>query len=431
VRPHGSAAAPSFLTALSLRQPFAIVDLGSAYAKALVLTYGPTAAWSVVGAGSVCYTNRQERLGPEALPQRLHAGLEALDQARRRTPSLCGRVVTPMLVAVTAVQEEVFLACRRSEVSRRRPMRPIEMRDATHAATLADAACMQQARGWPPGEQSGPPLAWLGPIWQASYVDGHGVTGPLGFRGKTLASESTHAFAAGAAIEPLRRWAKAQAAQSVLLPEAAGAAELLRKRSPCLLVDAGGRRTDFYLRAADGALRHTRVPLGGSYFSRWIALAGAISPSRAEGVKLAYGEGRLRPRSVEKMQALTRRALGGYARRVGVAIGALGPGCPTTWLACGGGSLLPEWSCLPAAIVDASMCRFDRRPDLAPLRLSDSSNNVIAGPERLQPCHWLSLGLARYLVRLSLDEAAAQEARRGATLASKAGFEVASEWLSL
>lgn len=420
--------AGTLLEAVSAGAPFAALDLGTTHAKALVAQFGPASTWNVVGAAGVGYTDRHGAQGPALAQERERGAVEALAAARRRCLALSGRSLAPPHCAVAVPNDAVTLVSHRRETARRRPDREIAAGEARSLALQATSANLRQARQTMQGLGKRP--VWLGQVWSACTVDGQAVTNMVGFRGSAVAVETVQAFAAAAAVEPLRRWARAHDLVPTLLPEALAAAELARRRPACLLIDAGGQRTDVYLRTVDGRFRHLWLPLGGHYFSRWLSLNGGLAPATAERLKLAYAAGRLRPRGHAKVQAVMLRAFAVWAERLAEALASAATPIPRWWLATGGHSLLPESRRLPGALADASMTGLERYPDLEPLTLADVSTPLVAGPETLQPGHSIAFGLAQYAVRLTLDDEALALMRRAAILAAWAGFEVSSEWLS-
>ena len=215
------------------------------------------------------------------------------------------------------------------------------------------------------------------------------------------------------------------------LPEALAFAELLRRRRPGVLLDAGGQRCDLYLKGTDGSLHWQGIPLGGHYFTRVLCAGAALSPARAERVKLAYAGGRLRARSRLRVSAMLRRAASVWFARVGEALAPMPDPIPGLWLLSGGHSRLPECSRLPAALADASMSRLESHPSLEPLTYGEAGLPLIPGPETLLPSHAVCFGLAQWVARLAGDGHALSHLRRLAMAAAREGYEVASAWLNL
>ena len=411
-------------------QPFGVVDYGTAYAKAIVVHFGPASSWNLVGAGSICYGSRQTRASLALGPEQQQAATEALRQAQSRSLSLSGRLIAPKAVVVSVPADMLTLQTYRWEMKRRRPLRPVDASEAADSLSQAHNASLSQAASHMYDAASPGRPVWLGTVWSAWFVDRRSVTSAAGFRGETIAVSTTQATTSTAALDSLRNMPPSFAAAAVFLPEPLGIAELLRRRQPCLLFDAGAQRTGVYLRSADGNLHCTSVATGGHHFNRWLSLAGGLSPSRAEKVKLAYAEGRLHPRGSLRVRAVVQRAYAAWAKRLVAALDTAGWPLPGAWYATGGHSHLPEWAALPGIVADASMSRLERYPNLEPLPLDDCAGPIVSGPERLQPCHSVAWGLAQYLVRLSHDEQALAELRQASALAAKAGFEVSSEWLT-
>lgn len=433
-----------------------MVDFGTAYAKAIVVHFSPAQAWHVVGAGNICYGNRQLPASPVLLPEQRQAATEALQQAQERSLSLCGRRIAPRAIIVSVPADMLTLHTYRWEMKRRHSLSLIDASEAADALSQAHSASLSQAalheRTANPDSQP----VWLGTIWAAWFVDEHNVTSAIGFRGATLAVSVTQAITSASAFSSLRSWSSELGVAVVFLPEPLGIAELLRRRQPRLLLDAGAQRTGIYLQCADGQFHYSSIPTGGHYFNRWLSLAGGLSPSRAEKVKLAYAEDHLHHRSSMKVRLIMQRAFAAWAKRLTAALPAVSGALPGTWVIAGGHSRLPEWAILPGIIANASMSRLERYPTLELLSFDDCAGPIVSGPEKLQPCHAVAWGLAQYSVRLSYrakqafssaqysgqvfkrlgrkalpdEEQALMELRQIATLAAKTGFEVPSEWLT-
>lgn len=417
-------AGDSALAAVRDGRAFAAIDLGSTYAKCIIAQFGPASAWNTAGAGSVCYTSRQVSDDSGVLVDRLAAGVESLRQAQERAIALSGRAAATADCVVAVPMSAVSLRSGQAELERQRPTRPVEDEEATMLARRAAVSGLRRQEG-------GQPEAWLGPLWTRWTVDGRSVTSPVGFRGEHLAARVTHAFAAADVVSILIAWAEAQDLSALALPEALAFGELLRQRRPAVVLDAGGQRSDVYVKTASGDLYWLGVGLGGHYFTRVICAGAGLSPARAEGVKLAYAAGRLRARSRMRLSVMMRRAAAVWYTRLSEAVAGSAVTMPGGWLLCGGHAAMPECSRLPAALADASMSRLESYPSLEPLTYGEAGLPLTPGPEALSPSHAVCFGLAQWVVRLARDEQSLSELRRLALAAAREGYEVSSTWLTL
>lgn len=412
------------LAAVRASEPFAAIDLGTTYAKSLIAQRGPALTWNTAGASAVCYTSRQLADDSALQNDRFAAAGEALRLAGERAISLSGRAAHVSTCVMAVPMAAVTLCKGQAEVSRTASSTAV---DEAEAIALAQQAAMAAVRRRDRASRQ----AWLGPVWTRWSVDGRHVTSPLGFVAHQLGVEATHALAASESVAALHRWGDSQGLTVLPLPEALAFAELLRGRRPCLVLDAGGQRCDLYLRSRDGALHWHGVPLGGHYFTRVLCAGAAMSPARAERVKLAYSNERLRARSRLRVGAMMRRAAVVWYTRMGEALASLPEPLPGLWLASGGHSSLPECSRLPASYADASMSRLESHPRLEPLAYGETGLPLVPGPEVLLPSHAVCFGLAQWVARLAEDEHSLSHLRRLALAAAREGHEVSSAWLTL
>mgnify|MGYP005852695721 CR=1 FL=1 len=420
----------SIIAAIREGRAFAVVDLGTTHAKALVLHKGPASLWNVVGASVVPY-GRTGR-GPEPLltPAQCQAATEALQQAANRSPSLAGRLVSPTECLVAVPNAHVILSSYRWETNRPHPSKDIDRREQGDLVERARAAALQDAATHLQREFGQASFAWLGFLWCNHSVEGQAVTSLEGFRGKSVAVHLVQAFALTGTTESLSAWAEEEGLRSTLVPEPAWATVLLRKSLPCVLLDGGGLRTDAYIRASDGQFRRLDLPLGGYHINRWLALGAGLSPSRAERIKTAYSARQLRPSSRAKVGAIVQRGFASWAKGLSRRLTQSGVSLPGLWLTSGGHSELPEFEQLPELVAGASMAGLDRYPSLARLTADGLCRKVVPGPERLRPCHHAALGLADRCVSLALDAQASPRMARGSSVAAQAGFTVSVDWLA-
>ncbi len=420
---------PLSATALLEPQPFGVLDLGTGYAKALVIHAGPTGSLHVVGASQVPYPGRPREGALTASAAQLDAAAEARERAVERSPALAGRRVSPQVWVVAVPNHLSRTKSFVQESYRPVPTSAVDSAEAGALFSTATAACLESAAQTASAPAGNSPTIWLGPVWSALFLDEREVTSLEGFRATTFRAHLSHAFASAETVAGLRHWLDGLGVNAVFLPEASWAGEVLRRRRSCMLLDSGTYRTDLYLRDQQGGLLRLDLLSGGHYFSRCLSLAGGLAPVRAERLKLSYAGGRLRPRGRAKVEAVMQRAMSEWSGRVASTIRSAGVEVPGTWLTGGGASSLPEFSLLPGTLADASMAGFRRFPVLQPLAAADLSESVVPGPERLRPIHSVCLSLANRWAGMTRHRTGLADIRHQASLAIKAGFEVSGDWL--
>ncbi|NPV07274.1 MAG: hypothetical protein HPY83_04835 [Anaerolineae bacterium] len=408
-------------------RPFAVLDPGTAYAKALIVHRGPAGRWVVAGAGVVSYPRR--RCGEGSFyPSQAQAASEALRRATQRTLRLAGRELVPACVLISIPMPPALLTVHSGKVVRPRPLAPIGPQEALSRTMAIERAAIEGARASSPQQGAGATPFWLGTAWHAASVDGRPVTALEGFRGTDVHLEVGVATV-DASASFWRDWGHSLGVRPILVPESLWVGQVLPRHPGCLLLDLGGHRTHIYLQGSEGGLCRAELPIGGHYFTRYLSLAAGVSPSRAERLKLAYSGGRLRSPSEQRTRQVIRHALRTWTRRLVTVLAAVGQPLPGRWLATGAGSSLPDLSLLPGLLASDSILPLHRYPVLQPLALDDACRNLVAGPERLGPAHAVALTVADWWVRLGVEPDARAQVVRVARMASAAGFEVDADWL--
>jgi len=408
-------------------RPFAVLDLGTGYVKAILIHRGPSGEWSVVGAGTVSYQRPRGATG-KLLPSQLDAAEEALERAGNRALRLAGRTVRPAtcIVALPAPPAETTLF--RQEIVRPPEAAPISRREALEIGAAVGSAATQAGRAQYAQRHRSATPTWLGSYHSAITLDERPVSSLEGMRGECVSVELGLA-GAGSPAKRLLRWCDEQGLHPMVVPEPLWRSRLLDRRAGHAVLDVGTRRTQFGYRDSRGGLREMSLATGGYHFTRYLSLAAAVSPSRAERWKLAYSAGRLTQPTRILLHRLMQRALSGWLSRLLQGLAELRDIAPGRWLYCGGGSSLPEMALLPGLVAGDSISRLDRYPVLQPLAPSDVCRYLSPGPERVGPSHLMALALADWWLQLARDPAARGQAVRLAESARQAGYEVDTGWL--
>lgn len=410
-------------------RPFAVLDLGTGYVKALLIHRGPTDSWSVVGAGIVSYQRPRGATG-KLFASQLEAAGEALQRASARAQRLAGRAIRPAtcVVAIPAPPAEAYL--HRHLISRPSDRDPIARREAIEMQAEVEGAALTAARRH--YQEFHPESAphWLGHFSRAVSVDGHPTTSLEGMRGDSVAFELGVGCLGRSAQEPAR-WCEELGMSPVLAAESIWRTRAVPFRSGHALLDMGARRTQLVYRDLQGGLKEVNLASGGYQFTRFLSLAASVSPSRAERVKLAYSARRLEEPTFSRTRKVMRRAMENWGHKLAQALGSAPGVMPGRWLSCGGASALPELTLLPGLVAGDSISRLDRYPVISPLAPGHVCRYLAPGPERLGPSHVVSLALADWWLSLSFERAARVQASRLADLARLAGYEVDAGWLRL
>jgi len=415
------------MEAVRAGRPFAVLDLGTGYVKALLVHRGPTGVWMVVGSAIVSYQRPRGQSGA-CSPAQLEAAEEALRRAQHMAVRLAGRTSRPATCIISVAEPLATTTLVGQDHQRAEGDPAISGQEAQALRYAAEVAAVAAARQKCTGEGPDAVPLWLGSYWQAAAIDGRPVTGLEGFRSTSVQLELGVAHAGSTALR-LRSWSEDRGMKPVLVPEPLWHQAVVSRRSACMVVDVGGRRTQLSYRKQTGGLCRLSIPVGGYHFTRYLSLAAHVSPSRAERVKLAYAGRRLNDPTRSQVRRVMLRALGTWARRLTRALAAGEGILPGRWLSAGGGSSLSELALLPALVPDDSISRFDRYPVWQALSPADVCTHVAPGPAQLGASHLVSLALADWWLGLCQDPAARRDVGRLAQTARQAGFEVDADWL--
>jgi len=316
----------------------------------------------------------------------------------------------------------------RHVISRPADRGPITRREALEMHAEVDGAALSAA--YERYLQDHPVSAphWLGAFSRAMSVDSRPTTALEGMRGGSISVELGVSCADRSARQ-LAHWCEEQDMAPLLVAEAAWRSRAMSSRPEHALLDLGARRTQLAYRDSQGELHEVTVAAGGYQFTRFLSLSAAVSPSRAERVKLAYSTRRLEEPTFSRTGKVMRRALESWSRRLMQAIDGAPGILPGRWLTCGGASALPEMTLLPGLVAGDSISRLDRYPVVSPLTPGHVCHYLAPGPERVGPSQVVSLALADWWLSLSFERAARAQASRQAEAARLVGYEVDAGWL--
>ena len=412
-----SAAGPPALVAL---------DVGTEFAKALVVAIGPDEEGRLVG--SVRGSGRQ-RQGLTHMQSGTVSDIDAVvancSRALNEAREMAGLQATS---AVIGIAGELVKGTTSNGAVRREdphaPMTEAELQQIVEQVQIEALADAERRIAWESGvERLDVRLVHAAVV--ELKIDGYPVSNPIGFTGAQLELSVFNAFA------PMVHLGALQSVASQLGLKLLGVIAEPYAVATCLdpgelgdagavFVDVGGGTTDVALVRHGGISGTKMLALGGRAFTKGLAERFALSFSRAEALKLAAAEGEL-PEQVDRAtltEALAEDAavwLGGVELMISdLAEGELLPG--RVYL-CGGGAELPQI----AAALDGDewwhRLPFARKPQVRPLSPADvvglqDASGQLATRQDVTP-----MALAHQALILDASSSAAERAMRAAVRA--------------
>jgi cell division protein FtsA len=412
-----SAAGPPALVAL---------DVGTEFAKALVVAIGPDEEGRLVG--SVRGSGRQ-RQGLTHMQSGTVSDIDAVvancSRALNEAREMAG---LPATSAVIGIAGELVKGTTSNGAVRREdphaPMTEAELQQIVEQVQIEALADAERRIAWESGvERLDVRLVHAAVV--ELKIDGYPVSNPIGFTGAQLELSVFNAFAPMVHLGALQSVASQLGLQLLgVIAEPYAVATCLDPGelgdAGAVFVDIGGGTTDVALVRHGGISGTKMLALGGRAFTKGLAERFALSFSRAEALKLAAADGDL-PEQVDRAtltEALAEDAavwLGGVELMISdLAEGELLPG--RVYL-CGGGAELPQiaaalggddwWHRLP----------FARKPQVRPLSPADvvglhDASGQLATRQDVTP-----MALAHQALILDASSSAAERAMRAAVRA--------------
>jgi len=412
----------------SAEGPAALValDVGTEFAKALVVAIGPDEEGRLVG--SVRGSGRQ-RQGLTHMQSGTVSDIDAVvancSRALNEAREMAGLQATS---AVIGIAGELVKGTTSNGAVRREdphaPMTEAELQQIVEQVQIEALADAERRIAWESGvERLDVRLVHAAVV--ELKIDGYPVSNPIGFTGAQLELSVFNAFA------PMVHLGALQSVASQLGLKLLGVIAEPYAVATCLdpgelgdagavFVDIGGGTTDVALVRHGGISGTKMLALGGRAFTKGLAERFALSFSRAEALKLAAADGDL-PEQVDRetlAEALAEDAavwLGGVELMISdLAEGELLPG--RVYL-CGGGAELPQI----AAALDGDewwhRLPFARKPQVRPLSPVDvvglhDASGQLATRQDVTP-----MALAHQALILDASSSAAERAMRAAVRA--------------
>jgi cell division protein FtsA len=402
------------------------LDVGTEFAKALVVAIGPDEDGRLVG--SVRGSGRH-RQGLTHMQSGTVSDIDAVvancSRALSEAREMAGLQATS---AVIGIAGELVKGTTSNGAVRREdphaPMTEAELQQIVEQVQVEALADAERRIAWESGvERLDVRLVHAAVV--ELKIDGYPVSNPIGFTGAQLELSVFNAFA------PMVHLGALQSVASQLGLKLLGVIAEPYAVATCLdpgelgdagavFVDIGGGTTDVALVRHGGISGTKMLALGGRAFTKGLAERFALSFSRAEALKLAAADGEL-PEQVDRAtltEALAEDAavwLGGVELMISdLAEGELLPG---RLYLCGGGAELPQI----AAALDGDewwhRLPFARKPQVRPLSPADvvglhDESGQLATRQDVTP-----MALAHQALILDASSSAAERAMRAAVRA--------------
>lgn len=328
------------------RQRFTALDIGTAYAKALIIEVQDDQA-VVLGAGrhQQSYAHMSDGMVTDI------AGVTAnCNEALVRAEKAAGGVMAP--AAIIGIAGELVKG-RSITISKQRSHSNNGITEAEVESLINDA----QQKLWKKAKDSIAAETGLNNIEVrltnaaviSVRIDGQTVANPLGFRGRHFSLTLFSAFAPLMQLGALETVAKGLDLTLVtIVAEPYALARCLTNNagadSGAIFIDIGGGTTDIAL-VRQGGIEETHMfALGGRTFTRRLATGKGIPIKEAEKLKLSYSNGNFKGRDREEMQAIFAPESQTWMDTVEFLIGELAKNefLPPAIYTVGGGSALPD-----------------------------------------------------------------------------------------
>jgi len=288
------------------RQLFTALDVGTAYAKAIIVEMqGDQAEVLGVGRHPQSFTHMSDGIVTD-IPGVIANCNEALLKAEKAAG---GQIAPSAIIGIAG--ELVKGSSVTVSKQRQHPTRPITPEELDGLITNAQQRLLKSARERIAAETGYPNIEVR--LTNAAVIsvriDGQTVTNPMGFKGRHFSLTLFSAFAPLMQLGALE--AVAQGLDLTLLAIVAEPYALARclstnagADSGAIFIDVGGGTTDIAL-VRQGGIEETRMfALGGRTFTRRIATSKGISIKDAERLKISYSNGEIKGNSQDEIEAI-------------------------------------------------------------------------------------------------------------------------------
>jgi len=328
------------------RQLFTALDIGTAYAKAIIVeVQGDHAHVLGVGRHAQSYSHMSDGIVTD-IPGVISNCNEALIKAEQAA----GGVIAPQ--AVIGIAGELVKGSS-TTVSRQRqsPSKPIAAEELEALITNAQQKLLKTAKERIAAETGyqNIEVRLTNAAVITARIDGQIVSNPIGFRGRHFTLTLFSAFAPLMQLGALETVAQGLDLTLVtIVAEPYALARCLSSNasadSGAIFIDIGGGTTDIAL-VRQGGIEETRMfALGGRTFTRRIATSKGISIKDAERIKVGYSNGDIKGSSFDEIQSILAPECQTWMDSVELLIEELAKGelLPPAIYMVGGGSALPD-----------------------------------------------------------------------------------------
>lgn len=348
------------------RQLFTALDIGTAYAKAIIVEVrGEHAEVLGVGRHPQSYAHMSDGIVTD-IPGVIANCNEALLKAEQAA----GGVIAPS--AVIGIAGELVKGSS-TTVSRQRqqPTKQITAEELEQLITTAQQRLLKNAKERIAAETgyTNIDVRLTNAAVISVRIDGQVISNPIGFRGRHFALTLFSAFAPLTQLGALETVAQGLDLTLVtIVAEPYALARCLSTNasadSGAIFIDVGGGTTDIAL-VRQGGIEETRMfALGGRTFTRRIATSKGIPIKDAERIKISYSNGEMKGSSLDEIQAILAPECQTWMDSVELLIEELSKGelLPPAIYIVGGGSALPDLRQRLEAFPWSERLPFSRQP---------------------------------------------------------------------
>jgi cell division protein FtsA len=328
------------------RRLFTALDIGTAFAKALIIEVQEDRAVVLgVGRHPQNYSHMSDGIVTD-IPGVLTNCNEALVKAEQSA----GGVVAP--AAIIGIAGELVKGSSTTLNKKRpQPTKPIEVEELERMITEAQQKLLKSAHDRIATETgyANIEVRLTNAAVISARIDGQQVSNPIGFRGRNFSLTLFSAFAPLMQLGALETVAQGlDLTLEVIVAEPYALARCLSTNasadSGAIFIDIGGGTTDIAL-VRQGGIEETRMfALGGRTFTRRLATGKGISLKEAEKIKIAHGKGAIKGSGRDEIRAILAPECQTWMDSVELLIGELSKNelLPPAIYTVGGGAALPD-----------------------------------------------------------------------------------------
>src|SRR5579884_742290 len=328
------------------RQLFTALDIGTAYAKAIIIEVQDDVGVVLgVGRHQQSYSHMSDGIVTD-----IPGVIANCNEALIRAEHAAGGIIAPQ--AVIGIAGELVKGSSVTITKQRQsPAKPITPEELESMISNAQSKLLKSAKDRIAAETGYPNIEvrLTNAAVIAVRIDGQLVSNPIGFRGRHFSLTLFSAFAPLMQLGALETVAQGLDLTLVtIVTEPYALARCLSSNasteSGAIFIDIGGGTTDIAL-VRQGGIEETRMfALGGRTFTRRIATGKGVTLKEAEKIKLSYSNGLIKGVEREEIQHILAPEVQTWMDSVELLIEELSKGSllPPAIYMVGGGSSLPD-----------------------------------------------------------------------------------------